>query len=247
MLFSKHSARLTLPIRIEIQTSHPNLGNSQKLQSAVHDFKMLTRIWKLMSELRRVKNVGCVRSLLAVLAVFCTPASIIAHPFHVSSAEIEYNAETRKYEVSLRVQTADLELALARQTKRSIAFEKDVDTDRQIAVYLENVFYLSYSPNSKVLVQTANQNLPHKNSDPSPIEAKSKSSKLIWAGKENDGLWVWLYFELEPPTGTGELQLTNRVLFDCVDGQLNTCVVRHNQHTRSLSFNLACPQSVLKK
>src|SRR5687767_2105837 len=53
-------------------------------------------------------------ALGCAFACLCT-SSLTAHPFHTTTAEMEFNAKTGRLEVSLRVLASDLEEALARE------------------------------------------------------------------------------------------------------------------------------------
>ena len=67
-----------------------------------------------------------IRALFASLLVgLCLVSiSLAAHPYHVSRAEIQYNASRGTFEVALCVWPADLEKAVGQMQKKAI----DLDT-----------------------------------------------------------------------------------------------------------------------
>ncbi|MBK8093304.1 MAG: hypothetical protein IPK32_15270 [Verrucomicrobiaceae bacterium] len=75
-----------------------------------------------------------------------------AHSLHQSTAEAEWNAETKKLEVSLTVFINDLELALMRQSEREMRIEKTAAEafDAQARLWLAKSFVVSDSAGKKV-------------------------------------------------------------------------------------------------
>jgi hypothetical protein len=139
-------------------------------------------------------------------------ANAAAHPFHVSIAEGEWNAETKRLEVSLRVSPEDLEAALTKQAKERVRLEEMENVDEQIAAYLQEHFCF------------------RKNADEEPL-------KLKWTGKEITTKAAWLYFELEAPDGVDGLELTNNILVDEEETQINTVVLRQGKQKTTLRFD----------
>ena len=84
-------------------------------------------------------RVLCV--IFSLLAVTC----LQAHSVHVSTAEAEYNAKTKKLEVSLTVFVSDLELALIRQSEREMRMDKTpaAEFDAQVVAYLKKTFVVT--------------------------------------------------------------------------------------------------------
>lgn len=174
-----------------------------------------------------MKSCLCVAvSLIFLWATdFC-----VAHPFHISTAEIEWNPETRRFEVSLKLHASDLEHALSRLTGRQVHVE-DNDIGEEIERYLNDCFY----------VTRLNGSSPP---DHHVSQATVPRSKTRWVGKEMEATWIWLYFELEipeavtaplrAPSGNPEatrksgegLVLVNKVLQEFVDEQINTVSAR---------------------
>jgi hypothetical protein len=146
------------------------------------------------------------------------------HPFHVSTAEVEFNAQTNRLEVGLKCQTTDLERALRLMAGKKIDIESDSQVDELITRYVSENFYLSLAPgNAKVSTGQPAAEVP---------DAPKEPIKLI--GKEFETKWIWVFFELQPPAGDEPLVLVNRVLFEVNTGQINTCLIRHNGKRHAL-------------
>lgn len=141
---------------------------------------------------------------------FGLPAS--AHPFHITLAEAEYNAETGKLEVALRIyHPTDLEEALSRRAGRRINLEKTEGADDLIMQYLRENFVIE-PPGGK----------------PAPLE---------WVGKEVSLKTAWLYFEVPLPGGPEGVAFRNRLLFDVERDQSNTIVFKQGERRASLRFS----------
>lgn len=169
-----------------------------------------------------MRNSGQVRStiLLATLIAAltcCNYASVaFAHPFHTSIAETEWNAETKRLEVALRVSPEDLESALSKQSEEKVRLEDSEGVDELIVDYLHEHFILC-QPKSG-------------DEEPKPLELK-------WTGKELSTKAAWLYFEIEAPDGVEGLEFTNRLLLDEGDSQINTVVLRDGKRKTTLRFD----------
>ncbi len=143
-------------------------------------------------------------ALVATVAL-ASPAAALAllaeaHPFHVTLAQADYNAETAHLEVALKVWPPDLQRALERRLDRDVDLDRDPDIERQIAGYTAEVFR----------VRTAH-------GDPVPLE---------WVGMELDLRDGWLYFELSIPGGPSGIEISNRAFFELEVDQVNTVNVR---------------------
>jgi hypothetical protein len=104
--------------------------------------------------------------LAALLPLLALPA--LAHPYHASLAEAEFNPETGRLEVALKVLIVDLERALSVD---SGAVEHP-ETDATITRYLARRFRLQCPG--------------------------AEPATLSWVGKEPELRSAWLYFELSP-------------------------------------------------
>ena len=190
-----------------------------------------------------MKNQITLLLTLAVIMIGATANGVIGaeppHPYHVSLAEVNWNAKSRKFEVALCLWPADLEKALARQTGRPIDLEKEPNIDRLIESYIAKRFTI-HSTNEQTETPTKKPNTPAaelvgnkatttattKNrkslvAPPTPINnAAVQPSKMKWFGHEADAKQVWLYFEIAGEPGS-KWTAENRVFFELNDDQLN--------------------------
>lgn len=126
------------------------------------------------------------------------------HSVHASTAEAEYNAETKRLEVSLTVFVSDLELALVRQCEREMRMDKTpaVEFDGQILAYLMKTFVVT--------------------------DEAGKVAKMTWVGREMEKASeksgdpaVVLFFEVEVPEGVRGTTVRDAVFCDLFEDQTN--------------------------
>ena len=181
--------------------------------------------------------------LCGISAINCSIINIARanHPFHVSTAEVEFNSTTKRLEVGLKCQSADLERALRLMAGKKLDIESDPQVDELVTRYVTDNFYLAVAP------PVAKAETPIKDSEKSLLsevagevpETPKESIKLI--GKEFETKWIWIYFELQPPPGDDPLVLVNRVLFEVNIGQINTCLIRQNGQRHALKSTASKP------
>ncbi len=85
-----------------------------------------------MNILRVILSLSCVWVACVSLNSRC---SANGHPYHTSSAELDWNAESKRWEVALRIHAGDLELALTRQAGKKVDIESE-QSQRLIVDYL---------------------------------------------------------------------------------------------------------------
>ncbi|WP_461527984.1 DUF6702 family protein [Prosthecobacter sp.] len=119
---------------------------------------------------------------MSAILFLLVAACLHAHSVHTSTAEAEYNAKTKKLEVSLTVFVSDLEVALVRQSEREMRIDKTpaAEFDAQVQVYLAKTFVVT--------------------------DAAGKVAKMEWVGREMEEASaksgdpaVVLFFEVEVP------------------------------------------------
>ena len=143
--------------------------------------------------------------LLTLCLVWARP--VMAHPFHASLAEAEWNAGSGKLEVALQLDAYDLQTGLRQFLDKPISLEaKGADADVQ--AYLRHHFRLTYASDAK---------------SPLPIQ---------WVGFEVTRSKAWLYFEIALPRGLEGISIENSVLSH-VPNQVNTVTVRHGTTRRT--------------
>lgn len=126
-------------------------------------------------------------ALALPLLLLCHSTSLAIHPFHISTAEMERNQKTGRFEVALKMQVFDLEQALSKQEQRAVNIEKDEDAPQLLTRYVETHFFL-----------LDKQHLQLDAEQPAPIDPQLSCSKVHFVGHELKTNWLWIYFEVEP-------------------------------------------------
>ncbi len=148
----------------------------------------------------------------------------VNHPFHISTAEVEFNAESGRLEVGLKLQSIDLDKALSRFAGKKVDSELDKDADELIKRYVGEHFYLA--PGELPNEDTTTTNDSNSIRKPKYELPKRPDAEITFVGKQFETKWVWVFFEFEPPKDKEKLLLVNTVLFEINDGQINTTLLR---------------------
>jgi len=152
------------------------------------------------------------RSHIACLVLLLSSASAaFAHPAHTTVSEAEYNAESRKLEVALRLRPEDLDMALSQRVGRNLVLEREPEKtlDSLCAAYVAETFR---------------------------IEPKTEAP-LAWVGLEFEERDIWLYFELPVPSPMGEARLIVETLMELYAQQLNTIHMRGDATNATVTFS----------
>lgn len=151
-----------------------------------------------------------------------SPKSFFLHDFHTSISEAEYNESNKTFEVSLRVFTNDFEEALAQKNKiKNLKLDKNSKYNDLIEAYIKDNFYFT--------------------------DSKNKKLPLNFVGKELDVDVTWIYFEIPFNKYNSGYSITNSVLVELFDDQVNlvnlkykglkkTYLLKTNKTTTSLTL-----------
>ena len=168
-----------------------------------------------------------IRQALTASLLLLTSAAM-AHDLHQSTGEAEYDATTKKLEVSLTFFAPDLELALIRFSERQISLHDPMPAraDSVIKDYLKQAFVIKAS--------------------------KGTPAVMTWVGREFepassplDEERVTVYFEVALPSGLERLGLTHSALHSCFADQMNLLSLRVGKMKTELSFTNANPTKPL--
>jgi hypothetical protein len=224
-------------------------------------------------QLMRLPLTTSLQGLAVVLCLLGTASWLSAHPFHTSSAEMEWNPLNCRYEIALKMLAADLEEALSRQAARApqltpgtgltdtarepttatparVDLERTLGLDKHVEAYLNKTFRLSVeAAATEAATPRENKEKDHLRSVGVAAEtgdgATAHTGALHYVGMELEGASVWLYFELSPPSAQGPHVLTNKLLFEVNSGQINTCILNAGGSKRSLRFTSRLPAVTL--
>lgn len=158
------------------------------------------------------------RVLLGILYLVVATC-VHAHSVHTSTAEAEYNPQTKNLEVSLTVFVSDLEVALVRQCEREMKMDKTpaAEFDAQVLAYLAKIFVVT--------------------------DAVGKVAKMRWVGREMDEASaksgdsaLVLFFEVEMPEGVREATVRNEVFLDVFKDQVNLLQMKKGEEKVEMIF-----------
>ena len=153
-------------------------------------------------------NIGSL--LFALAAVCCVHAVESPHPYHVSLAEVEFNAKSGNFEVALCVWPTDLEKALSTQEGRTVDLQQDKELDKALQRYVQRRFLIRSSEDKKDRDVQAN------------LEIKAGDvGSVRWVGHQVSLKQVWLFFEVKGDNQQQDWTIENRVFFELNDDQLN--------------------------
>ena len=161
---------------------------------------------------------------LALAAVALAAATVrapraLAHKFHTSFTEANYNAEAGTLEVTLRTFPDDLEAALrlraapttpAAKAQTAGAKDQKKELEERVASYVAETFLLTTEKGDPV--------------------------KISWVGMDAGVDSAWLYFEARLPAGVDGVQLRSRFLFDLFDDQINLVNLKSGGKRTALRF-----------
>ncbi len=131
------------------------------------------------------------------------------HPFHVSNTEVSYNTKSKSLEITCRIFTDDFENALNKRFKSKIdLYAKNQEKEM-------NAFVKSYlEANLKFVVD-------------------GKVVKYNYVGFENDHEATNVYLEIANSTSFKSLGVSNSILYDLFEDQMNILHVEKNGNRKS--------------
>lgn len=159
------------------------------------------------------------------------------HPFHISIAEAEFNPQSERFEVSLKVHANDLEQSLRLMTGEKLDVEKD-DIGEAVENFIDRFFYLLPAKVAKQIEERSLDAAGDANADEAQEFARSKCK---FAGKELDTTWIWLYFELELPETDAPLAVVDAIFLDRIEKQINTLTFRVGKQKHALKLTKKNP------
>ena len=133
------------------------------------------------------------------------------HDYHVSVTQMQYNATSKSFEVSIRIFTDDLEKALSRSHSNQRFVIKDNDqNDRFVEEYIRKSFVLT--------------------------DSQKKSTVIKYVGKEQEADATWVYLEIPfQGTLTGS-RLSNVALMEVFDDQVNMTNIKFQAEKKTFLF-----------
>ena len=163
---------------------------------------------------------------LIALAVFASSSSAVAlHPYHVSRAEVEYNAKRKTFEVALCIWPEDLQRAISATSHRQIDIDSisEAKRDQHFHKYVQQKFRV----------------FPSNDVEEEGEQFKIKPAAIRWVGSELELKQGWLYFEVDAKAATNSWTIENEMFFELNDDQLNLNQLRVQKavYSQTLSGN----------
>jgi len=156
----------------------------------------------------KVSKILRIFFLLIIAAASIYPAN--AHNFHTTLTRIDYNAEGKLFEISIKLFTHDLAPLLKRRSGKRIDLEKSPEVDKLILDYLNENFVLT--------------------------DKKDEPKILKWIGKEIDADSIRIYVETSANENPEGYKLKNTLFFESYAEQINLVVCRFDGKKADLIF-----------
>jgi hypothetical protein len=152
-----------------------------------------------------------------------SPVATGMHPLYVSVTEMNYNATEKTLEISCKLFTDDFEKALAAGSQKKIDLTTPVskeEADKAVANYLK----------ARLAIQA---------------DGKPLALEFVGFEKENDA--VWSYFQVNKlASAPRKIQITNTILYELYDKQINLMHVSVDGHRKSTRLNFPDKQALLE-
>ncbi|QEG40349.1 DUF6702 family protein [Roseimaritima ulvae] len=152
--------------------------------------------------------------------------SCLVHPYHRSLAEVQWNTESQRYEVALRVDPRDLDNALSDQHRRPVVLDRmdEADANAMLKAYV--------GKHLRLLRPQSDSNRADEDKRP------DKAATMHWVGFEADdrGKYLWLYFEWTPASGEAPQWIENRLFMKTEPTHISTLVFTELDKRPALVF-----------
>lgn len=157
----------------------------------------------------RRRTVVIAMAVMGVVALAAGARVASAHPLHTTLAQLTYDERTHQLEGSIRVFAGDFAAAVA---KRSGAAAPDDDrvTDAAAFAYVTRTFVLS--------------------------DATGRAVPLVWCGSRRAGDVLWLCVRATSVAGPASLRLSDQMLCELFDDQVNIVQTTLNGQRASMLF-----------
>lgn len=156
--------------------------------------------------------------LVALVLTSARPDNL--HPFHVSVVEIEHNTSDKTLEISCKIFTDDFETTLTKN------YNTKVD--------------LINSPNKAAMDTLVKKYILSHLS----IKANGRTAAFNYIGFEHENEAVYGYMEVENISTVTKLEITNSIMFDKFDDQVNIMHVKVGGERKSTKLNYPDTQVV---
>ncbi len=133
-----------------------------------------------------------------------------AHKFHASFTDIAYNPDARAAEIVIRTFYDDLENVLSKRAGRDVRLDNSKETNALLFAYVQETVRLK--------------------------RANGRPVKFAWVGIESQVDMVRIYVEAKMPGGLQGAQISNLLLCDLFEDQVNAVNLREQGKQAALVF-----------
>lgn len=137
----------------------------------------------------------------------------LVHPYFISVTEINHNPKEKTIEISCKTFTDDLEKSIEKTANLKIDVVKEGNSPRLQKLILDYI--------TKHLV----------------IKADGKALQLEFVGFENEDMSTWSYFQVKNISKIKKLEITNRILHEASNEQINLMHVTVNNNRKSTKID----------
>lgn len=155
--------------------------------------------------------------IVTIASYFYVFVTSLLHPFHVSVCEIYHNSKTKTLEVSLKIFTDDLELAIQKGGNSNFQLldqSADQIDEKQIGKYVSEKFKVSIN---------------------------NRQEDLTFLGFEFDQDAVLCYFESGKIKKISEVEIRNSLMTEIFDDQINLTHFQYQDEMKSLKTSKEVP------
>jgi hypothetical protein len=142
-------------------------------------------------------------------------AAVLLHPVHETVSEIEWNGETKRLEVALRLDALD-----EQWLQKRVGGDKD-GVSKWAIKYLRDRFRVADRPK----------------------EHQRDSAQYHWIGRDKEGSHVWWYFEIEPADKKRPNWIDQRILREREDNYIHQILILDQVPRRSLTLTIERPKA----
>ncbi len=151
---------------------------------------------------------------VGIFSSFSAPESpALLHPLYITVTEINHNAKDHELEISCKIFTNDFETALEKSGNAKIDLSDPKNkavADKAIPAYILKKLSLM-------------------------VDGKPVSMEYIGFEKETDA--TWCYFQVPNISSVKKLDITNTLLYESFEGEINIMHVTVNGNERSTRLN----------
>ncbi len=142
------------------------------------------------------------------------------HPVHETVSEVQWNGETKRVEVALRMSVLDQEWIQRNHAKPDEAIK------RWATKYLAQTFLVD----------------PTKDKD-NDNDNDAKPAKYHWVGHKDEGAHVWWYFEIQPVDHKKPIVVSQRMFFKRDQGYANRLLILGDAPRDQVGATQASPRN----